>query len=215
MTKIPHYDANRRYATAHTAFDAIDTAEKAYLIGLLCADGNVSKSMVRIEVQQRDSILCDIFNKLLGGPPSKTYTRPGRAPTVVTWINSPPLVEALKILGVTENKSRSLSLRWDLISTELHWAVALGVADGDGCWCLDKCRSQSTLQIVNGSEKFARQLTDVIPNATLSPRQGLFCVRVRGIRNLLITIPWFYLTNISCLPRKKEKAALIQQVISR
>lgn len=214
-----HHDTNRKFVTQHTFFDQVDTPEKAYLLGVLCADGNVRGNMVRLEVQEADREMVETFHRLLGGGPPRTYTRTQRGEnkqrvttTAFASVASPPLVVALRRLGVTERKTWSLSLRWDLIPADLWRYVALGVVDGDGNWHLHKGqRSRSALQIVTASEAFARELVHVVPGAELSsrtsPRGAVhWVVRVRSLQRLWSVIEWLYDGRAPALQRKQERA---------
>ena len=58
-------------------FEVIDTSDKAYFLGLLAADGNISPRLtaVRIALKETDSGILEQFRKFLGGEAPELRTK--------------------------------------------------------------------------------------------------------------------------------------------
>jgi len=128
---------SRKYHINENYFDIIDTPNKAYIIGLLFADGNNRKRQgnVRIELQDTDvQILEDIKKELELDCP--LYLRhfdqhPTWHDTYSLSINSVHISQKLANLGMVPNKSLILDFpAW--INEELFPFMLKGYIDGDG-----------------------------------------------------------------------------------
>lgn len=131
-------------------FDCIDTEEKAYLLGLLAADGNVTDTnQISLWVQRDDRPLVDLFATALKLNPY----RPKHRKRDGTWgvvVCSATLARALARHGIVPRKS--CTLRWPTTVPETmvrHYMR--GLLDGDG--------SVSEVQwtFTSGSECFVRE----------------------------------------------------------
>lgn len=113
-------------------FDVIDTEEKAYWLGFITADGNVSGNRIGIGLQARDKEHLLKWLKTIGAHWGYCLVESmrGKSHQFSVKINSPQMVSALSVLGVFENKSHNVhpaTVRCDL--QRHYWR---GVFDGDG-----------------------------------------------------------------------------------
>lgn len=124
-----------KYLVNHDYFETIDTEEKAYILGLLFADGNVSKTKSNYQVKLKLSDL-DLLNKVKNiiTPESKLYydkcakeTHKLSASMIVT---SSKMANDLIKLGCCIKKS--LVLEFPKIDDLLYRHFVRGYFDGDG-----------------------------------------------------------------------------------
>jgi hypothetical protein len=123
---------NERY------FEFIDSADKAYFLGLLSADGNVSPRLTaaRIALKETDSDILEKFREHLGDEAPKLRTKYSKhngvlsAPQKNLCLSRINLVQDLIRHGLTPNKSKTLEIKCDL--KEYKKDFLRGVWDGDG-----------------------------------------------------------------------------------
>jgi hypothetical protein len=119
----------------HDYFGVLDTDLKAYLVGLLAADGRVSleRSILEIEVNSKDRLLVETTRNELA-PQKQIYDQPARGqsgPTSSLHLTSQQIVTDLAPYGIVDRKTHNLT--WPTtISQERERAFLLGYFDGDG-----------------------------------------------------------------------------------
>ena len=129
----------KQYHFNESYFNKIDTEHKAYFLGLLFADGNVSQDKTRITLHllESDKIILDQFQKELSL--KKPYyrqvytTKTGINSTLALTITSHHMCQKLFQLGCTPAKS--LTLKWppkNTIPEHLIRHFIRGYFDGDG-----------------------------------------------------------------------------------
>lgn len=114
----------------HKFFSKIDTEEKAYWFGFICADGCIYNNRVILDIQIRDiehlekfkkSLVCDAKIRLHGD--NNEYCRLN--------IYSKNLTKDLILHGCVPNKSDKLN--YPKINADLEKDFIRGYFDGDGC----------------------------------------------------------------------------------
>lgn len=120
------YTLNEHY------FDLIDTQEKAYIIGLLAADGCVCRNTITLALQESDKHILEEINCLLGSNRKLRLLKPeiGKNMFYLTITNK-YMASKLKKLGIIENKSLKLSFP-ECIDNILLPHFLRGLLDGDG-----------------------------------------------------------------------------------
>ena len=149
-----------------TAFHVIDTAEKAYLIGFLLADGCIREPVaarnryrVNLRILAQDIKVCQMVQRIAGG-----HLRLIEDGYRVEWdITSDALAADLIALGVTPRKSITATLRWDLIPIHLHGAVLAGIIDGDGHLRFSKKDRRAEISLITASSDLRDQLLERFP----------------------------------------------------
>lgn len=117
-------------------FDKIDSFDKAYLLGFLCADGFVTnRNEIGIGVAEKDKSIVDFFVQQLKTNKPISYIEKTKA--IEIRIQNNYLAMRLKELGVVPRKSLILNIA-DVINkaklTQSQISVfLLGYFDGDGC----------------------------------------------------------------------------------
>lgn len=126
-----------KYIVDETYFDCIDTPNKAYILGFLCADGNISKkgNEIKLFLQEKDiDILKNILKELKSNYPLHFYdysNRPNHQNQYGFIITSKHMCKSLSELGVVPNKSLTLEYP-NAILPDLQRHFLRGYFDGDG-----------------------------------------------------------------------------------
>jgi hypothetical protein len=128
-------------------FDSIDTADKAYILGLLWADGTLDPNtcQVRLRLAAEDRTLLDEIGQRLGIGRLHEIAPSGNAKSdqVGLFISSKQIVSALQRLGLTPAKDYTLP-QPVLPAAHLRGDFVRGLIDGDGC-----------LQFVHGTPRMS------------------------------------------------------------
>lgn len=134
MQSSPH--KNRKYSVNEQYFNTIDTPEKAYWLGLLWADGNISKTTprssspnrLRLSLKADESHHLELLQThLQSDHPLKKSVSSYNSQSVVLDVNSRPLCEALESLGFGLKSERTNIPEIDHLSHFIR-----GYFDGDG-----------------------------------------------------------------------------------
>ena len=135
---------NRKYTIDENYFDCVDSDEKAYIIGLLMSDGNITRNNISISLQESDKDVLDKINKLVGSNRPLHYIKMNDKNK--KWknqyklsITNKHMANRLKELGIIENKSLTLNYPYWL-SDSLFPSFLRGVIDGDGTISKERCR---------------------------------------------------------------------------
>lgn len=123
----------KRDLVRHDYFAQIDKPIKAYVLGVLAADGNVLDRYDRItlELSIKDANLLEIIrDELVPGGAITMRTRRGYTYQVLAFV-SHPMVKDLNALGVTPAKSRTILWPENLPPCFAREFI-LGYFDGDG-----------------------------------------------------------------------------------
>lgn len=143
-------------------FKNIDTPDKAYFLGLLAADGNISPRLTaaRIALKAEDAQILETFRSFLGqGAPElrnkipKIKGKKGNLQKVLV-LSRKVLVEDLMKFGITPNKSLTLKLNCELGLFKKDFLR--GVWDGDGSV------TERRFKVCSASETFSKQLQEMI-----------------------------------------------------
>lgn len=127
---------NTKYTLNQNYFDNIDSEDKDYILGLLCADGCVSHNTISISLQEGDQhILNDINTRIESNRPLRCIPLHSKNKNwhnqyCLTIVNK-HMATSLKLLGVIENKSHNL--QFPNIDPCLYSHFIRGYFDGDGC----------------------------------------------------------------------------------
>lgn len=126
-----------KYTVRSDYFDEIDHPLKAYHLGIMCADGYVTRhNGVGLKIHPKDGHLVEMFAKCLSDDDIIRVSKDGRQ--VGFEIADRHLHHSLSRFGVVPNKTRSL--HWpEALNDEMELPFIAGLFDGDGClsWCRD------------------------------------------------------------------------------
>lgn len=156
----------RKYTLDESFFNVINTEEKAYILGFICADGHVEYNRIKIALAIKDiDILYKIRKAINGTQPLREYkaknpynrsTRP-IVDMVELSINSTTIVKPLLKMGLQGNKT--LSLNGDIIKYIPKYLMRdflRGYFDGDGSVIFGKKYNSGYKYIINicGNKEF-------------------------------------------------------------
>ena len=162
---------NFKYTCDHDFFFNIDTEEKAYWLGVIYADGNVSKrnNSYFLRISSIDKDWLSLFFKSIASNHIlyREYHKKFNKYIYKVNITSNKLCEDLINLGCVPNKSKVITM--PLIPDNLIRHFIRGYFDGDGTVSYDKYLSYSdrcTLRsgICSGSKIFIEQILQYIPS---------------------------------------------------
>ena len=129
------HEAKSTYYVNEHYFDEIDTPNKAYVLGMLYADGcnHAKRNMIKLALQEDDIDILEKIKKELEytGPIAIRKTNKSNKNTAVIAIYSKIMSNALTKWGCTERKSLTLTFP-DFLSPKLMSHFLRGYFDGDG-----------------------------------------------------------------------------------
>lgn len=193
------YDVNENYFK-------IWTPNMAYVLGVIASDGCVYNNQIRIGVSLNDiKWLEDI--KLEMGVSNKIYKRE-KDSIALLCIYSKTMTEDLKALGITSNKSKTLT--FPNIPKEYDSHFIRGYFDGDGWVGFSKDKSNFTSLAVSicGTNEFLKQIkykfNEKFNNTVGSLGNGNKCFQLRfnGNKSSKLFLDWIYNESNIELDRK-------------
>ena len=157
------YEMLRKYSLNENYFDCIDTQDKAYLLGLLYADGCNSNGSIFIRLQERDKDILEKMNAALDSDRPLRFIdyslRDGCCQNQYSLsITNQHMSDQLSSLGMIPNKSLTLEFpQW--INTDLYPHFIRGYFDGDGY--VSKNLNNAKLSIV-GTKSFCEKVKEIV-----------------------------------------------------
>lgn len=129
-------DCHRQYQTNEYYFDNIDSPEKAYLLGYICADGNVfpKSNTVKLALAAEDKDHLQLLNNLIQPEKPVTFYHRKEANSQDVYsmtINSKHMCDTLISYGIVPRKTHCLKFP-SVIPEKYYNSFILGVFDGDG-----------------------------------------------------------------------------------
>lgn len=209
---------NRRYYVNEHYFDIIDTQNKAYILGLLYADGNnhTPHNAITLSLQECDRDVLEFVKNELEyagairvNELSKKNSK--HKDQYVLCINNEYLSQRLFQLGVVDAKSLKLTFpAW--LSADLIPHFIRGYFDGDGCIYYDKKENRYTTCTV-GTRDFCKSLSDILygfgcANSTYHPaicNENTVVLRTGGNRSTYSFLSWIYKDANFYMKRKHQK----------
>lgn len=150
----------------HGYFGDITSADQAYVLGLLAADGNVASVHPRVSLGlvAKDMRAVEFVRDRLN--PAAPLS-PAASGMMVLQISSRQMVADLARFGIVPRKSRTLP--WPVQLDELQRPFLLGYFDGDGSMFLPRDRDgreRPGWNVCSGSEKFLIAMREYVLAAT-------------------------------------------------
>lgn len=158
----------RKYHINENYFDDIDTQNKAYILGLLYADGNnyTRQNNVKLELQERDKDILIKINKELEYDKELVFTELNAKNenwqnTYKIMITNKHISETLNNLGMVPNKSLILTFpNW--LDKDLVPHFIRGYLDGDGCIYWNETGSKFIT--IASTKEFCSELKNILKN---------------------------------------------------
>lgn len=154
---------NRNYTLNENYFDIIDTEEKAYILGILYADGynNTKRTNISISLKEADKEILERLSLAVGSnrPLSYRVSRNTNHCNQYTFcISSKHISSRLSELGCIRAKSTILTFpEW--INSELVRHFIRGYFDGDGCIHIGK---RQTVVNLTGTSSLITAIQDIL-----------------------------------------------------
>lgn len=205
------YPQNQRKYPLNEDFFFSQTADMAYVLGILASDGTVRKNSneVKLTLAAVDEDYLKHLQKLVGGTPVKKYTD-GKGYENVTWtFTSKRVKDELATYHIVPNKT--FTLKFPLKLERKYWIDFIrGYFDGDGC-ISTAGSSAIRWQLCSKTKDVLEHIIDFfyeeyqIPKVSIYRRQDRLyyfqypSTSTRKIYDFLYTDGGLY------LPRKKEK----------
>ena len=138
-------------------FENIDTEEKAYFLGLMFADGSVSRNQFYLKMKDEDIIVK--FKEALECDYPIIYRENPWISYCLT-VSSQKLCNFLINLGCVPNKTRIIRL--PVLEKSLYRHFIRGFFDGDGCLQLQDKKYHCRFDLTSASKKFLEDLRPII-----------------------------------------------------
>lgn len=200
----------RKYNVDDNFFDVIDTEAKAYILGLLCADGylmkNGNSTGVGIDLNYKDTYLLEMIKREMRFEGNINPTNHGMRRIKIT---SSALYSRLESIGFSLRKSYDLSDLKVHIPERLYNHFFRGYFDGDGSFSFEK----STLQggrytyyrnrvYIRGTKAFLKYIQTMCP-ISFSEKYSKTQVLYLSDRDLVLRFRnWMYKDAVIYLLRK-------------
>ena len=154
-----------KYSIDLSFFEKIDSKEKSYFFGLLCADGSLSlkRNDIKISLTEEDRDILIKFNEALKSNKPLRYVKgrvnPKTKPQYSLSIERKKMCLDLANLNFPQgqNKTDNLILPFNVIPQKYHKDFIRGFFDGDGCVTQSK---NSPLISFSGTKESIEQLRD-------------------------------------------------------
>lgn len=204
-----------KYNINETYFDCIDTPNKAYILGLLYADGNLSKNRYSIQIylQERDKgILENILKELDSNYPLYFRDNSQKSNQQNQYgfiINNKHIYNSLLKYGLLPNKSLILKYPQN-IPIELHRHFIRGYFDGDGSMHISKngatCNFVGTFDFCNYAKNIIENNIDINCGVYSTCDNNVTSIlQVSGKVQMSKFLSWIYDDSDLRLDRKYKK----------
>lgn len=163
-------ESKRKYTLNESYFDEIDTPNKAYILGFLCADGynnRINNSVVLSLSKEDREILEKISEEVGSNKPlfESDYVNKNDGTErhmLILTMASKHMCEALEKWGLTQNKTFTIDFP-DFLREDLIPHFVRGYFDGDGCACSTTDKGRPRFQItLMSSTQFCNGLVDYL-----------------------------------------------------
>lgn len=201
-------------------FSLIDTEEKAYILGLLFTDGNVSYNKerqpnIRISLKLSDVDILLRIKDELNLNCSLIYDKREKKETATLSFRSQKIANDLEKYGIIPNKTY-LTKQIPKIKEELLPHLIRGIIDGDGSIFWNKEYKRWNIDFCNYHEEICQQIQDIINNWISKEKKTkianygtAFHVRWQSTRESKKIVEILYKNNNISIARKNRLANAI------
>lgn len=217
LEQSPGHYRWKRDQVRHDYFAQIDSPMKAYVLGVLAADGNVLPKYHRItlELSARDADLLEtVRDELVPGGAIVTRHRNSYDYQILAFV-SHSMVNDLETLGVTAAKSRTIT--WpERLPSSFACEFILGYFDGDGFITYHERpnRRYPYIGITSGSFNLLVRIADVIEQHTSirlggpwrKNNTGAYQIRTSG-NSAFIIDEWLHASGLGLKRKRLENVS--------
>jgi DNA-binding transcriptional regulator WhiA len=207
---------NRRYLVNDSYFDIIDTEEKSYWLGFLCADGYIrerkSGNSLEMKLSIKDKNHLELFRDTIGSNHriidgiNKVKYKEGFSISHMSHfaIYSNKLVDSIKSQGFHSKKTFTIEL--PNISNNLINHFIRGYFDGDGSFSFNPEKYKVHTSIKCASESFRKNLNKILNENNINIKYySDIAIEIQDKIGNLNFYNYIYKNANTFLKRKKEK----------
>lgn len=204
----------RKYAMDEHYFSNIDCEEKAYLLGMIVADGNVMnekniKFYIRILLKNEDIYLLRVFKNLIKTE-SDIYINPYGRGTLRVY--SKIMFNDLSKLGVHPNKTGKEEI--PIIRSDLYRHFVRGFFDGDGTIYRRKNRKRHkcTVGFCCQNEEYMKSFIEIIKDecgvefSYYKHVNNVYEAKTESVKKCTDFLNWIYEESTIAMIRKYNRA---------
>lgn len=214
---VPRRSSGRLYLAREDFFDRVDTEVKAYLLGLLFADGcnHRSERSGTVSLDLLDRELVELARDALypnRDMPIKVRERQGMVPVFCLRVGSYRLSDAPSNLGMVPRKSLVLEFPTQVPDALLVHFIR-GYFDGDGCLTRSRDRNSNGFLRFSwrmlGTPQFLSKVQEVLTasvgvRSSIRRNRSVSELYVSGNRQVLRVTEWLYKNATVFLQRKRN-----------
>lgn len=210
-----------KYISNEKFFDIIDTQEKAYVLGILYADGNnfvkgVSSYEVSIALQEEDREILEKIKDLISPTTSLKFInklRPTHKNQYLLKVNSKIISNQLTNLGCIPNKSLKLTWPKWLIDNLIQHFIR-GYFDGDGSLWAKQPTDTGQIDYgfsITSTENFCDFIKEYLANMNIHCTKNIISngitttIAVGGNKQVKKVLDWMYQDATIYMQRKYNK----------
>lgn len=206
-------ESTMKYTCQDDFFNVIDTEKKAYWLGVLFADGNITKKASKsgqIIFSSKDKDWVEQFLLDVGSnnSPNCEYQKVFKKYIWKAQITSAQMYNDLNNLGCTPTKTKTI--RIPILEDELVHHFIRGYFDGDGTVGVYKNLKNSDWKILksgfcSGSKEFIIDLLKILPVKNKTIKQSNECyITQHSLHDTLNLYNFMYENYTLCLNRKRQ-----------
>jgi len=203
----------RKYMLDENYFENIDTPDKAYILGFLLGDGNISKGGFRlsIHIHQQDREVLEYVKYQLKTDASIRKDM-NRGVMIILYVSSYKLVKDLAKFGMVPQKTHIVKL--PKIDQNLYSHLIRGLFDADGCISVrdrkDTRSAKACTCTIRGNGEALEKVSKVVFEQTGVFREvhnydGCSRYHLSGRYQITKFAQWLYQDAPFCLSRKYNK----------
>jgi len=233
-TKKPNILRYRKYNVNDAFFTIIDSHEKAYILGLMYADGYLVKegtATKRVGIDLIDKTILEEISKIMefeGDIVTLSNNKTGYGSTKTLYrlkITSPQIYDDLIKLGCLEHKTYKIIFPSEnIVPKEYINSFILGYLDGDGCITYTQRKPQWGKEFrlsFTGTEEFTTGILKQLKLQRLKKDKrwdngdNITSIQIAGNQQIYKILRWLYSDSTIYLNRKYEKFIQLEKQISR
>lgn len=209
------YNVNKYDEFLINKFDIIDTEEKAYWIGFLAADGNVSITTLALALAEKDLHHLLKFKKFIGVDYKITLEKKKMGEKIFIGfrytVSSTNFASSLAKHGLVPRKSLILQFPTTIPDNLIHHYIR-GLVDGDGCYSISDNELSfsliSSLNVCETVQKYLMKNCDLsqteLQEFTAKTNEKYYNIRYGGTPQVCKITNYLYQDANIFLERKKE-----------
>jgi len=206
-------ESSMKYTCQDDFFNVINTEKKAYWLGVLFADGSITKKASKsgqVIFSSKDKEWVNLFLSDIGSnnSPNCEYQKIFKKYIWKAQITSAQMYNDLNNLGCTPTKTKTI--RIPILDDELIHHFIRGYFDGDGTVGIYKNLKNNDWKILksgfcSGSQKFIIDLLSILPvkNKTIKKNKDCYITQ-HSLQDTLNLFNYMYKDYITCLERKRK-----------